>query len=607
MNTRTITISKVNGKTQHLSDVLPLIPSNSIICKTLTGIGATHCEIKARRHSVIIEPNKPIIYGKTNNPMHKKDNLKGVYQGVYTDEIIDYLQATLDSKKYIKIMTTPESFHKVQDAFEAVDLDVRFDCFLLFDECHKIIKDCDYREDITLPMDLFFQSANKALVSATPPSEFMDKRFSSFTKIDFKPDFDFSKEISLITTNNVLQTVRKTISLLLKEEEPIFIFVNSTDMIYSLMNQLELFDDSAVFCSDKSVDRLKEMSFRKAYEDWGNTKMEKVNWMTSRFYNALDIELETSPNVLMVTDSTVADWTMFDPNTDSVQIVGRFRNGVNKIYHISNVDENIPVHDRQFFINKFNSSKEIYSMMRRFYEDAPTPEHREAYYDAMQVLPYTKFLDVRGKENCFLIDNSIDEDMVKTFYHSSSTLANSYGGSSHFEVNHSHEDYSLSDMDRLKISSKTKSIMEKRKLIVEQLEILGECETELENQFKRDLYHADPFIVKAYDIIGKEEVEKLGYSVSLIRQAMIIKQHKEKASSTDVIKLVNSVFRTNKWYSAAYIKEQLRQIYNTLDVPHPKAITSHTIKEYFVASEKKEKNSRGYYLLSPKFKESIHF
>ena len=54
---------KIN-KGQWLSDVLPMIPSNVILNKTITGCGATTLEINAPRNSIIIEPNVPVIIGK---------------------------------------------------------------------------------------------------------------------------------------------------------------------------------------------------------------------------------------------------------------------------------------------------------------------------------------------------------------------------------------------------------------------------------------------------------------------------------------------------------------------------------------------------------------
>lgn len=60
---------KIN-KGQYLSDIMPLIPSNTILYKKITGIGTTTAEIKAERHSIIIVPNKPVIDCKCKK--HKK-------------------------------------------------------------------------------------------------------------------------------------------------------------------------------------------------------------------------------------------------------------------------------------------------------------------------------------------------------------------------------------------------------------------------------------------------------------------------------------------------------------------------------------------------------
>jgi hypothetical protein len=96
-----------NGKIQYLTEVLPMIPTNTILYKKLTGLGATYGEIKAKRHSVIIEPNKPVIIGKCKDPKHKNDNLFGVCVNIYTDDVVEYIERSLKAKKFINILTTP--------------------------------------------------------------------------------------------------------------------------------------------------------------------------------------------------------------------------------------------------------------------------------------------------------------------------------------------------------------------------------------------------------------------------------------------------------------------------------------------------------------------
>lgn len=163
MNRQHIHIKLHNdGTTPYLTEYLPQIPSNTILCKTLTGLGATYSEIKAKRHSIIIEPNTPPIVGKSKAPEHNEDNIFPVMKGKNVDDVVAYILHTLSDKgKYLKFITTPESFHKIKSAFEDVGEDIH-KCFLLFDECQKPIQDADYRPDILVPFDDFFEFPHKA-------------------------------------------------------------------------------------------------------------------------------------------------------------------------------------------------------------------------------------------------------------------------------------------------------------------------------------------------------------------------------------------------------------------------------------------------------------
>lgn len=450
-------------------------------------------------------------------------------------------------------------------------------------------------------MDLFFECQNKAMVSATPITDLSDPRFKSFKHIMIDPMDNYRIGLNLYTTNNVLQLTKKMMPELLDSGKLLFIFVNSTDMIDALIKKLELTEQSAVFCSEKSVDKLKGIGFKRAYEDWDADKMMKINWMTSRFYSALDIELDEQPNVLMITDVYIAQWTMFDPFTDSVQVIGRFRNGTSTFTHISNTDYHIPYHNRQFFRDKCGCDKDIYNMMKTMYNEAQTDDYRAAYYDVLQVLPYKRFLNEDGCENYFMMDNYIDEEMTKVYYAEPQNLYNAYIGSEHFNVYHKHFSYKMGDYERLKIEDKSASLKEKRKRIVEQLEIIGEPETEADVQYIRDLHTADSFIVDAYKLLSKAQIEEKGYSVTKIREDMILKRYKGKISGRTVLELVNNAFHAGQWYSRKEIKDKLSEIYKATETRSPKSVTSLTIFEFFNASVSDKRNSKGFYLISRKF------
>lgn len=597
--TKQIQVSKNElDKVQYLTEVLPEIPTNTILYKKLTGLGATYGEITAKRNSIIIEPNVPVIIGKCNDPKHKDDNLFGVYEGVYTDDIVNYLEKS--KKKYYKILTTPESFQKVKDAFEELEMSAHCSCFLLFDECHKLVKDADYRNNITLPIDDFFKFDQKALVSATP-IELNAPRFKeqNFKMIEIQPTFDYKKELWLHHTNNTLQALKTVLSKLDNEEAaplPICVFINSTDIIYSLMKQLDLLEDSAVFCAPKSVDKLKKNRFCNVYEEWNKDKMKRYNFFTSRFFNAVDMELEEQPHVIMLTDVYFAEHTMIDPYTDAIQIVGRFRNGVSSITYISNTKKGLPQRSKEEIKGYLICSKEIYRTMKNFYDCATDRASRDAYRAALESLPFNRMLDRNGRENWFAIDNYMDEELMKNYFYDENSLYKAYDNCDSFIVYHAGYYCPLGDSERLKRENKSQSIKDKRKEIVRQLEMLGDCVTEMELEYKRDLIAADSFIVEAYDTVGKEVIEKLKYSKKKITEAMIQKQYSEKATGTEVIRLIKNSFTVGQKYTCKHIKEEITRIYALLNIHPPKTITSKTINDFFVVSECKVNKDRGMYI-----------
>ena len=550
MNTQIIQINKnENGKIQYLTEVLPMIPANTILYKTLTGLGATYGELKANRNSIIIEPNVPVIVGKCNDPKHKGDNLFGVYEGVYTEDVIKYLEKSADKKT--KILTTPESFHKVKDAFELMDMDIYGTCFLLFDECHKIVKDADYRSDITLPFDDFFLFNEKALVSATPIS-FSDPRFESqkFQTIKIEPTFEYKLPIKLIHTNNVLEQLKRELD---KLDTTICFFINSTDMIHSFIKQLDIENESTVFCAKKSVEKLKSKKFKQAFEQWSKSQMKKYNFFTSRFYNALDIELEIKPTVIMISDVYFSEYSMIDPHTDAIQAIGRFRNGVNSVYHIFNTNPNLPVRTKEEVDIYLQVSKEVYNKIKTFYNCATSEEARNAYREALKVLPFNKMLDKEGRENFFAIDNYVDEALLKSSYNEKEELIASYKRNPLFDLDVESAYFPFGDFERLKKESKYASLKDKRKEVVHQLELLkGDDETEMIRNYKNELRKADPFIYEAYEEIGKEMIESLDYSVKRIKEAMILKQYREKTEGTEFIQLIKNSFKVGQRYTKKY-------------------------------------------------------
>lgn len=594
MNTTYIKIEKKhNGKIQYLTEVLPQIPTNTILYKKLTGLGATYGELKADRNSIILEPNVPVIKGKCKDPKHKNDNLFGVYENVTVGKIVKYLQAS--KEKHIKLLSTPESFSKIKSAFEELDMDIYSTCYLLFDECHKIVKDVDYREDITLPFDDFLMFDNKGLVSATP-LDFTDPRFfkQRFQIMEVQPMFDYAQPINIYHTNNVLQELKKRLEK--AANNPIFLFINSTETIYSIMQKLDILEQSTVFCASNSVTSLKDKKFANAYSDWDADKMRRFNFLTSRFFNALDIELDFCPEVFIVTDTTMATQSMVDPFTDTIQIIGRFRNGIASANHITNTDYNFSVRSKaqvQYMIGVF---EQVYGMMKTYYDNATTDEARDAYKAILDTHPFKSMLNRNGEKNWFKIDNYITEAIVQGYYNCFDMLTKTYRQCKSFKVSCESQTYPLGDLERLKRENKSISIKAKRKEIVEQLEILKGDETSMAMEHKRELIRTDAFIVEAYEELGKEQIEELNYSQPKIREAMILKRYNEKRNGTEFIEMVKNRFKAGRSYELSDISKTRDEIYKLMNMPSVKKKPKDFLGDFFKCKDSWKNRQRALFL-----------
>lgn len=575
MNEKSIYIK--NG--QRLSDVYSIIEPNTILCKFLTGIGATHLEITAPRHSILIEPNIPPIKGKCANPQYKSYNLFGVIQKVSIDDVSNYLDKTLRSKKYIKILTTPESFSKVKAAFEDCGIDLYSTCFLLMDECHKFIQDVDYRENITLPVDDFFCFNNKAFVSATPiiPSDprFDEQRFTfvkvmpnyikgrPLTEVYHFPDkateelykdmtttvgiplteLNHEKlKVTQVYTNNVLEAVKKWIKIKEDNDEanatshPFCFFINSTNIIHQLIVKLEIQDRSTVFCAEKSVKKLQESGFKNAFEDWSIEHINTYMFFTSRFFTALDIEMDVAPHLVFVSAPLIANSTMIDPVTDVRQAIGRFRNGIADAAHIANVSKDaFPDRNIDEIKEYITAMRGAYDTINTLYKDATNEIVKEAYKSALNALPYNRFIR-NGQKDYFAIDNYIHQEIVRSCYHSQANLSDRYAAAGCFETCWTEKFYfQYNDSERLSLHQEGKS---KRRIRMEIVAILDKLSKEEDSEAKKsqlaELRQKDAFIVDAYTLIGKEEIEQCKYYPKRIREAIILR----KKNGTEVVQLI---------------------------------------------------------------------
>lgn len=408
------------------------IPTNVILDKTLTGIGATYTELHSRRNSIIIEPNVPVIIDKAKS--HSD------WLTVYSVTTIPQIKKYLNDTKiwYKKILTTPEGFKKIRKAADKGYKQIQSDYFCLFDECEKITQDCDYRGAITQPVYDFFEFENKAFVSATP-LEVRHPKFEEqgFKKIKIAPQFDYKKNLHLIVTNSYEKTVREELERL-KDSPCVCIFLNSVTGINELVNSLKIMDESCIFCSEDGVKKLKEVGFTNALSEICYP-LRKYNLFTSRFYSAIDINLNVKPDVLILTNLNQADYTKIDPFTEAIQIQGRFRvkfeNGqtYNSLTHITNTKDLKALADKDI-TDMIDEYVATYKHLIERYKTATDSVRKKGIADQLKRICEDYLLDNRGNIDYFGIDNKYNEESVKRYYLSDETIHSAYNSTRFFNV-----------------------------------------------------------------------------------------------------------------------------------------------------------------------------
>ena len=572
------------NKDQYLSDVIRQIPTNSIISKRIPGCGATTLELNTYRNSIILVPNVPVI----NSKCQKYKNLLGVYEKVTVGEITQYLH----EHKLYKIMTTPESFPKVKKACELCDLNIYTDFFLLDDECHQLIKDVDYRADIVLPMDDFFQFEHKALVSATP-IKFSDPRFKDFKTIEIRAEYDYQQKIQVVHTYSIARTVREYLEN--HKNNKVCIFFNSVDGIYSIMKQFGMLNNATVYCAPKSRTKLKsEHDFTNAYNVWSAKTMKQYNFFTGRFYTAFDLELDYKPNLLMITDPHLSPYTMLDVDTDCIQICGRFRNGISSATHIYRTDEEIVAKTRDELEWEISAHEYAYNTIQTFYNSSDSRESRFAFGEALETLPFRKYLYPNLTKNWFAIDNAINEKLVESRYKYRGQVKLWYNDCHFFIPIFEDKPYNKHD-EGLRIVAAARSTKDKRRRMVQFLSEIEDPDSEYAMDFINEIRKIDPFIVEAFELLGRKRIEELEYNQRAIAEEMILVQRK----GNKVVRVIKNSFIVGRAYTNDYITKELKRIFDMVHIHPEKPIKGKMINDYFQTVDWRSKKSRGYRLVSP--------
>jgi hypothetical protein len=595
MTTQTIKLPK--GK--YINQIEPFMSAGldikAIYHKTVTGCGISRFAIEYFDHDlIIIFPNVPVIIAKRDfqNELHPDAEVFGVYKGKTINHLNAYLMR--EDVKYKKILTTPEGFmKKVLPAFQDNLDELYSKYFIVYDECDRIITDVSYRGEMAAPIDEFVKFNKKALVSATT-LPFSDPRLQDFNHFTIEPDYDYSKKITVIDTNNVVESLKKQLDKL--NSDHICIFLNSTSGISAIAKTLGIEAESRTFCAEDSVVALLGKGYIYATDEFDVSLMKKYNFFTSRYFSAIDIEIVGyKPDIIMVSDVYFADHSILDPRTEVIQIAGRFRKGYNTLTHITNFNPVLSAMNEGQARYYLKGHFDAYEDYNRSFEKASNPGTRESYMKALIESKAHSFY-LNGDLNQFMVDNFIYEERVKGYYQTSNNLKTAYDAQpKHFKANYQQDDYGVEDKDlfQLRVCTTQK---EKHTAVASML-FRYKQRPGIYILFKPDsilnsLRKKYPEVAQGVDYLNESELEATGYVKSEIKKA--VSKVKNVKEHIRVAPFVFNSFEENTDYSQAEVQDKIAQAYQT---------SGTTLRVYannvllFFHGKRSQKQKVNYYLL----------
>ena len=428
------------------------------------------------------------------------------------------------------------------------------------------------------------------LVSEAPSEE------QNFEMVRIAPTYDYRRPLTLCVTNNTVRILRKLLVRL--KDETVCIFINSTDTILGLIQTLKLEGRCKVFCADKSVRKLKQQNFTDVSDRL--SELAGVNFFTSRFYSAVDIKLDYKPHVIVLTDVFHAPYSIIDPQTEVVQAIGRFRNGIEQAYHITNTCDRLQSVSRDKLFHNLECQERIYNRIRELPIEGEI-EH-QTLTQALQGMDYKRFVTRTGNRNWFMWDNAWTDARLEALYRSSATIEEEYKDAP-FQLAVHKVDYDLTDEDRLRrTQAQIKGTTELWREVVEQIDRIQRQNPDAEQTFLCGQL-GDTFseIIEAATILGKERIGQLGYDRRRIKAALENVEENRLMTSEKMQRAVYAKYNTGDLVLCSEILGFLRGLITDNGIPFKGRVDRQIVKLFFeIADDKPRIKGNKAYLLGKK-------
>ena len=544
---------QLDGK---FEDAFPdkLIPSNCYLDKSKTGLGMTYSEFLANRNSIIVIPYTSIIELKIKS--HKEQKPFKVTEEVKEEAIAEYLSS---GQENLKIVTTPEGFKKIIDAASGIEkLDWLYNSFFcLLDEGHCYATEA-FREYILMPFEYFWTFTNKAIGTATY-YPYSDPRFNQLQLYKIRYNKPFGK-VTIVEHNKPHEVLHHFLTNPDMFPGNVHIFFNSLKAIEKVLRNLDR-DNVNIYCreDEDNMKILKDASICFKFEPRAE-EYKKFNIYTSRYNDGWDLFDNDKCTIVLITDVKIRHSLAGIPY-NGFQAIGRLRKvAPENIYHITNTfgvpDEKVRSFEH-IKNNWFYQATNHVQYYNAFKENAKRDGMEEKHITQRLASPFCRF-GFQNRQRAEIDPMKVDQHVCAEY--SSEGYSNIKTITTHWQTMNYVTSTLTYDLAPLRIKNQSQSDINKQAIALRK-EYREHPESYLFDKSKRTFakltndYH---LLFDAIDILGEEEIIRLGYDNQNIKEKLV--EYNNQLVLSKVKAKALEVFKT----CVPYTNEQMTSIISSI-------------------------------------------
>lgn len=536
------------GGTRYLAEKMEDLPMNCLFDKGKTGCGGTTIALCNDKNYIVLVPMVNLIKNKQAQAEKDSYEMFGVHAGVCYEEFTDYCQRVWSKGHPLKIMSTYDSFVKVGNWLKSLHFDPYANAQTLVDEYHMLA----YWYKLKPPIMRGVMSEtkkydSKCFMTATPLRGMsLLKELEGYPTVKVEWEEKEQKHIQLIPVRSVQKSLTELVERNYAERMAgetdinLHIFINSVNTSVNIAYDLDIPPEHVrIVCSENDEKNIYKAGKKYKIEAM-DSESKIINFYTATAFCGADIYDENG--VTVIASDAYKQHTLLDVSTMIPQIMGRIRNSRYKDHALHIYSENR--YDNSNEEEYLTSIKKDFEQAKNYAEDINkmSPESISQTYEAL-------YLSGKLRNDCIVLgedgkvyadENILRIDLANYYLRKSYTtqgLKDSYTAEN-FKIQVDEE--VQKEIDHLAKSAKNHRYSFKDAFLeyadaVEQYN--EECRekgiTPDFSEFNKGMSHIwrdHQRVIDAYQLLGREKVEKLGYSTKYVDRELIKCSDKPQAA-----------------------------------------------------------------------------